>query len=47
MILGIIKNDKEIRGHCEIKETVNSYNKVLTVFCESIPATINDNIISL
>lgn len=45
MIIGIIKNDKEIKGNCEIKEIVNSYNKVLTVVCDGMPATVNDSII--
>ena len=45
MIVGIINNGKEIRGQCRIDKAINSFNQVITVFCEEKPATTEDSII--
>lgn len=45
MILGIVKNKKQILGKCCIKECYISYNKTFSVVCDNEVAISKDNII--
>lgn len=47
MLIGIVKNNKEIKGDCSIIETFYSYNKTITIKCNDVLASSKDSIICL
>ena len=47
MLIGIIKQGKEITGDCKVVDTILSHNSFRTVMCEGVCATSADQIIYL